>query len=356
MKVLIYTDVHLHKFKDFSYLLKTGYTNRIDLALKSVRFALDYAVAHNIKKVFNLGDLYEYPKPINTLSSNLLVDIFTDPKYKDLEQYYLIGNHDVLNINLNIYSVKKFKGIFTKIVDYKNSTDVNLFEGTPYKWVGMPFYETDAEITKYLSKIKDKENTVLFGHNAIDGVKFSEDYKPKLVTKAEYFSQFKMCIFGDIHLRNVVNNKLIYPGGLLTHSFSDNEGGKGFMVYDVSNNDYEFIANPHSPNLALAKINSIEDLELITSNLGDNDFYRLMIPSNEIHKYDDILKDYSNLMVSPIPVVHEVNVRMDVNRMDTEEDIITQCLEREEVPRKNNLLKYGKLLLAGAKKMESKNV
>ena len=97
MKILFYTDTHFHDYTEFYHITEKGYSNRIDLEIKSLKYVFDYAVKNKITNCIHGGDLYQFPKTVNTVISSLVSEVYHNDKYKSLKHHYIMGSHDVVD-------------------------------------------------------------------------------------------------------------------------------------------------------------------------------------------------------------------------------------------------------------------
>ena len=351
MKILAYGDVHVHNFPEFSKLNSEGYSSRVELAVKSLRYVLDYAVENRIEHVINLGDIVEQSKTINTVIGGLLSEVLGDSKYSKLKHYFIVGNHDQVDRQQNHHVANLYRKCFTEVIscpDFYTKEESNYLEIDGYRIVFLPYTEEYSVFVDILNSISTeyRKKTLVFGHWSIDGVRFSEDYPTESKIKQILFDQFKLVVMGHIHLRQKLSNNIVYPGSLLSHSFKDCSGDKGFLVFDTETGTHELLNNPHSPKFHVMEISSMDDFNLIKQS--DTDFYRLKIKYDEIYKYKDMIESMSNISVSPDSSVKEAEVRIKTEDGINEEDLILNYTAYQNESKPKTTSRYGRALLSSS--------
>ncbi len=345
MKFIFYSDTHFHDYQEFYRMTEKGYSNRMDLMLKSLRFVFNYAIENNIVNCIHGGDMYEVPRSINTVISSLVSSVYHDNKYDRLKHYYITGNHDVVDKNQHYSSMASMNKTFKRVFDKNNFGLEYLFQkDDKCNCFFLPYNDKlNDKVLRLLMDVKNKKDIVLIGHLEIEGVKYDKGFISKGEINKSIFREFKKVIMGHIHLRQEIGNNVVYPGSLMEHSFKDNTGLKGFMVYDSETNKCEFIENPYSPKLKEIIVNKVEDVSSLKNE--DSNFYRFHIEMDNLEEYEEALSKLNNKNIVPVIKKQNENIRIDVNNKVTPEYIINQYVEFQRVfERETSLKRYGKVL------------
>lgn len=342
-KFIFYSDPHIHEFSEFSYLLENGITNRLQIALDSIKYVLDYAVENNITTVINGGDLYEHPKMVKTTVASLLTDILCTDTYKNIIHGCITGNHDIVDNDHKYNAVKFMKG-FKFAIDASNYRTTKINVGNT-DIICLPYLSDSREAIKWLEGLDKavKEKSIVLAHWSVDGVKYTEDYPVSSSCKTELFEDFPLAFFGHIHLRQILGRKknIIYPGSLLAHSFHSG-GGKGFVVVDTEDYSYEIIDNPLSP--AFNQIVVEEDSEeWVKPELTGNNFYRVRVCQEKVDQYKERYLEDRNVHIVPIPKQIESRLKLNEELALDNVGILNQY--SIVVDLSNSLKRYGEVLL-----------
>lgn len=351
MKILAYGDVHLHEFPEFSKITKKGYSNRVDLALKSIEWVYEKAIENKVDLIINLGDMYEYPKTTNnTLASLLAMTLEKLSKKTSIPHEFIIGNHDMVDKNHRYTSIKPISRFFNDVVDKNNFKQVRKLN-SEFGYICIPYMEDYTEAFEFLKSIRveDRKNIAIFGHFAVDDVRYTEDYAVKTVAKQSYFKGFKWSVFGHVHLRQLLDHNIIYPGSLLSHTFKDCVDDKGCIVLDFNKSEYELLNNPHSPNFSTVELESEESIDLLTKS--ETQFYRFVVTSTSIEKVLEKLETTdSNYSIKPKPTTVKIDTVSYLSTdFDSEDTLLEKYVNSQDVPNKKSLIRYGKALLGEVK-------
>lgn len=91
MKILVFTDLHIHDYKQFN-----SDHNRLDNCLKVLHDVADRAHHDGINTILFVGDLFDSQRALLTRVVNRTVETFVHlfEKYPDIRWYAITGNHD----------------------------------------------------------------------------------------------------------------------------------------------------------------------------------------------------------------------------------------------------------------------
>lgn len=341
MKIVAYGDVHIHPFNEFSRMTDSGLTNRVEIALQSLRWVFDYAKANNVDRLINMGDLFESPKMINTEIASALVEVLGEYNFKYHD--FIMGNHDIMDWG-HKYNVAKVFSKYYNIIDANNYQDKGRFD---CGFVYLPYLHNCYPAIDWLKSLpkEGKEGTYVFGHWSIDGVKYTEDYPVSTNALQSLFDDFELSTFGHIHLRQILGaeKKIVYPGSLLTHSFKSAKGGKGAILIDTQLKTWEFLDNPYSPKFEILEIRKKEDLEKPIT-----EFTRIRVVKDLLPYLEKRLEEL-NLKVS-VSTINEVQLSNRTIKVDStwsDSQIVSAYIKDNEMKKSSN--RYTNSLLRSVK-------
>ncbi len=233
MLVALFSDLHAHKWREFSKLTSEGVNDRL-VDCVSVLTAIDrYCQKHGIEHILCLGDLFHKRAILDVETFNLVFKTVARSKSK---WWLMDGNHDQATKDGRIHSLEPF-------AELKN-VKVNVGSG-PEK-VGdifvdfFPYQDNEKEVMAELESMKRLANrgSIACMHHGFKGARVGssleyevkEPLDPKLVVKMGYDFIFS----GHYHHEQYLAPNLMYLGAPLEHTRHDKSNGeRGFKVYDT---------------------------------------------------------------------------------------------------------------------------
>jgi len=232
MKIAIFSDLHVHAYKEFARVLENGRNSRLEHTLKVFRRIRRYCKEHDIKYVLFGGDLFhkKHTLPVSTYQAvyeELLK--FSEDK---LTLVLLVGNHDQATVDGRIHALKSF-GAIPRVVVADTVTEVT-FDSFSV-WC-VPYMEDHQAFVAGMQE-GERSNRILLAHGAINGAKTGPvEYQPEHpVSVDDVPMAYDFRFFGHYHKRQKMANRCWYIGSPLQHSRGEaNDGEKGFLVYDTA--------------------------------------------------------------------------------------------------------------------------
>jgi DNA repair exonuclease SbcCD nuclease subunit len=261
---------------------------------KSFKFIFDHIDSDDeIAGIVQTGDLFDYRREVhfNTLhrSKQYFFDRISE---RNLWLHIISGNHDSLFKNTNrINSVRILKGDDANVVDMVPETcniagmDVDL-----YPWIN----DENFEACKAFAE--SSTSTVAIGHFEFAHFVMNPGSMSESGMDHKIFSRYETVFSGHYHTQSTRDN-IVYTGTPYELTWVDCNDPKGFWVYDVVTNTYEFIRNPHC---LFEKIEYYDDLEYDFSRATGK--YVKVVVANKVSQkaFDSFLINLK--MVSPIDV------------------------------------------------------
>ena len=199
------------------------------------------------------GDVFDSANPsieAQELFVAFLKEIMIICDKYELTTIIIVGNHDS-NRRLALWS--DFVGTRVHLV---NDSETIYIEGVPFHAVSFvkptiaqtkfnkPFETYNEAFEAYLPEL-NRGNTILIAHQTFEGcttgsseaMSFFDDAVGKDVVK-----EFPLVLAGHIHKKQRIGN-IYYPGSLMPYAFGDEYAG-GFTVWDIRNQDDQFLAVP----------------------------------------------------------------------------------------------------------------
>lgn len=321
MKLVNISDIHIGK-KD-------------DMRLKEeLEIFFDYLKdTENIDMITISGDLFDRVLTANEYGTTLALEFIQrliDLYIPEIDIRIIKGTRSHDFNQLDILKVFKEKaGSHFKIIE-KN--EVEVFNG--YKILYLPEeYPTDYDdfYKENLLGVEDKVYDFIIGHGMIDFIAFTgyEDDSENRVHgtpthKADDLIRVTKgpIIFGHIHEKQEYKDKIYYTGSYSRYSF-DTPSEKGFMVFDIDDDDpskfkMTFIENTKAPTYAVLDIDKLnlegvddhvkyikelsdkyDFVKIKTGNKANLDIARALTEKDSSIKVQSVNKEKETIKVDP---------------------------------------------------------
>ena len=321
MKLVNISDIHIGK-KD-------------DMKLKDeLEIFFDYLKdTENIDMITISGDLFDRVLTANEYGTTLALEFIQrliDLYVPEIDIRIIKGTRSHDFNQLDILKVFKEKaGSHFKIIE-KN--EVEVFNG--YKILYLPEeYPTDYDdfYKENLLGVEDKVYDFIIGHGMIDFIAFTgyEDDSENRVHgtpthKADDLIRVTKgpIIFGHIHEKQEYKDKIYYTGSYSRYSF-DTPSEKGFMVFDIDDDDpskfkMTFIENTKAPTYAVLDIDKLnlegvddhvkyikeladkyDYVKIKTGNKANLDIARALTEKDSSIKVQSVNKEKETIKVDP---------------------------------------------------------
>lgn len=200
-----------------------------------------YLKEHNIKTIFQFGDLFDSRKSINLQTLYLSKKYFFDELEKNsLSLHCLIGNHCTFFKNSNeINSPSLLLSNYENIFIYQDFTNLN-FAGLS---VDIVPWICDDNRRDFLKQIRTSNAKYCFGHFEIAGGKFDAINICHEGLSLKELKKYEQVYSGHFHTASNYGN-VKYLGTPYQLTWIDYDDIKGFYIFDTDTKELEFIENP----------------------------------------------------------------------------------------------------------------
>ncbi|EGY80844.1 Ser/Thr protein phosphatase [Peptoniphilus indolicus ATCC 29427] len=313
MKILHTADLHLGKsYKGENFLYSK---QRREEVWQSFSDLISYANSNNIEIILISGDLYE--REYFTLNNfKRLSDLFS---ISNSEIYIIGGNHDHVDENSMFLKVDMPSNVhlFTEeeYFEYKNLRIYGITWDRQYNFKSELNFE-----------LNDKFKNILMLHCSVG-------FESHFPISEEWLNRqkFDYIALGHFHGHKKVADRAYYSGALEPSRFKD-EGRHGFYVYDLENENQEFVKfakreyNTFKVDVTDKNVDKIknevlellneyradfnkliligknQDIEYILEILENNDFYYLKIvnETKDIINYEELSNSDTSGIISEV--------------------------------------------------------
>lgn len=236
MRILIYSDIHIHNFQ--------GSEDRLDNGIQALDAIYKTAADFNCEYIFFGGDLYHLHGNLPTLVVNKLAKYFSELK-KAIATFAISGNHDQSTANFFHKPAVTALEHIERLAGGFNVIDNSVKEVSDFKVYGIPYYRDSNHFYQALSSLIEssplsslKRNYLLI-HQTPDGIGNSiipTDINPS----NELFSGFDYVFCGHIHTRQRLAPNFVVVGSPIHQDKSDYGQKKGVLILDTETNVLAF--------------------------------------------------------------------------------------------------------------------
>lgn len=291
MKILIFSDLHIHPHKKSSERLKD--------CLDALEWVFLTAERTGINNLVFLGDLFHDRQKIDVLAYQKAFEILERHMSGDLRLTLLLGNHDLWHYErLDISSVNPLRTIpGVKVVDAPSVVEIS--DGTEDFYMGfLPYTHSPIEDIKKVEKawkssVKGDHRMVLGGHIAVDGALWNvrhgtlsdvavEHEGDMVKVGPEIFRNWDRVFLGHYHAAQKMSDKVEYVGSPLQLSFGEADQKKHILVYDTLVDSSSYIENDFSPKHFIINEERVGDpslkgnfVRLEVENIADSEVQKM---------------------------------------------------------------------------------
>lgn len=234
MKLLLFSDLHLHAFKDHSETRDDGINSRLKDGLEVLDRVREYAVANQIEWVLFGGDLFHKRQVLSVQTFNLASDAIRRFKRDGLKLILLRGNHDMANRDGSVHSLHSLRGV-AKVVSEPES--IELEKGV---WVTcVPYYDRAEQTLMGLDRRPaGAEYHLGLCHAGVNGASTGPfEYQPLEQLKPDDLpmERYDFLWFGHYHKRQQIGDhkRAWYIGSPMQIARGEQGSKKGFIVFDT---------------------------------------------------------------------------------------------------------------------------
>lgn len=232
MKIVAFSDLHLHSFRPYSQLTPEGLNNRLLDAVSCIDQVREHAEKINADLVLFGGDFWHVRKNIETAALNQGLDAIA--RFKGREIIMIHGNHDQAGKQHSAHPFSHLPGV--TVADepgwIKHDLGVNI--------LAIPYTESREQVRELCNTSPHRMrgmSYILLAHLGVQGAKVGSDFVytnladcsvGDLNTKA-----FDLGLLGHYHLHQKLAKNLYYVGAPLQHNWGDRGQTRGFVEYDT---------------------------------------------------------------------------------------------------------------------------
>jgi len=320
-KIGCFSDVHIGLNHDNSLWHK--------IALDFAEWASKKYLELGINDIIILGDVFHNRSEISVSTLDTAKKFFD--YFKNFNLYISVGNHDSFYKNTSkINSISIFDG-------WKN---INIIDDKPLQ---LDIFNKKTVLVPWGTSMEDiPQADIIFGHFEISSF-YMNSYKicEHGNSSKDFFKKAKTVVSGHFHKkdhRKYDNGEIVYLGSPYQQNFGDTLDERGIYIYDIENNDFEFIENDISPKYYKLSVDKLlkDEQKLETLNIKNNhisltvdsniESEQIMLLSSNVQKYLPVnfRIDYAepDLKINKEKVENELNFVNIIDDIETYVDSI----------------------------------
>lgn len=273
-------DVHEGLNFDFRIDPETGVSERAKDIHANFARAAGWAIEHGAALFCILGDLFDRTHVAPIFRELVRKDVIEPLGAAGIEVWILAGNHDQPRRAARSTSLDDFRGYEHVRVFREPQAEIREIAGRRVGFILVPYMHPEQvveRVRKKLSKevpreeayevarrlwkewihnrsedLADVDLRILFGHFEFQGVRYASTVPPEIVPNDFTFSQdmipeaVDLVVFGHIHMRQVVAQKVVYPGAPERIDWGERLDPKGFLTIQTDGT-WSFVDLPARP-------------------------------------------------------------------------------------------------------------
>jgi DNA repair exonuclease SbcCD nuclease subunit len=241
MKVLLFSDMHLHNWNYGSILIE-GVNSRLLDQAKVMDQIAEYVRQHKIEHVIFAGDLFHSHGKLDASVLKVAyegIDKIAQAVNSMMNPMdFIVGNHDTAQKDKKIHSLHW-------LAPYGNVTNTFRHDRDDYHWDYQGFsYLSYTENVNEIKEFFKKANPVCIMHQGIAGVPMGSGFLPNEMFTLDMIPDHVEHVFtGHYHQHNTWSDKATIIGSTMQLNWADAGDKRGFIVFDTDENvaDFEFI-------------------------------------------------------------------------------------------------------------------
>lgn len=298
MRILVFADNHFSEKSSILVRYGTRYTMRLENQLDSLRWVGEQAVTHKCDCIVGLGDFFDHAQ----LTDQELTALQEVP-WADLPHYFLVGNHESEECDLQYNSTMALQGPNRTIISKPSL--VNISDTLELAFLPYVLESNRQPIDDYFDTPAEKLR-ILFSHNDIQGLQLGPVVSRTGFTISDLEQVCHLCVNGHLHNGQQISNKIVNLGNLTGKDFSEDATNylHKIMIIDTDLMQVDYFENPYALNFYKFELINTSDLEKLYK-LKSNALVAVKCTASLIPTVREICTNQPNIIESRIMVLHD---------------------------------------------------
>jgi DNA repair exonuclease SbcCD nuclease subunit len=324
MRILCYTDNHFSEKASIVTKYGTKYTVRLENQIKSINWAEELAKTEHCDAVVCLGDFFDHAH----LTDQELTALQEIQWAEDLDHFFLVGNHESNENDLQYSSTKALSRPCFSIIDEPCMRFAGALELAFLPYV---VESNKKPLEEYFKPATSKR--IIFSHNDLLGIQLGPVVSKTGFDPAELEANCDLCVNGHLHNGSKVTEKIINLGNLSGKDFGEDalKYSHNVMIIDTSSSSgisYKLVENPHAFNFYKLDIDEETDITML-ANLKNNAVVSVKCKSSLVNTVRQVLETNPQIIDSRVIVVRDLT-EMSEDDADISVLLVDQCTKFAE--------------------------
>lgn len=247
-----------------------------------------YLIDNHINMVFQLGDLFDNRRVINTRALQASRRMFFDKLHTNqITMYALVGNHDIFfKESLEINTPSSVLGEYMEIIVVDEPTTIQVDDTS----IDLIPWICKANQELVLGHISSSKSDLCFGHFELAGFEMYRGMPSSEGMDSNLLAKYELVCSGHFHAPSRKDN-IVYVGTPYELTWQDYGDHKGFYVFDTETRQLELVPTQHQAFVRLeydeGPLSDISSLDLTNKYVkivthSKNDLYQFDVFLNEI--------------------------------------------------------------------------
>jgi DNA repair exonuclease SbcCD nuclease subunit len=250
MKVLIFSDLHLHNW-NYGSTIVDGMNSRLRDQARVLDQIAMYCEHNEVDHIVFGGDLFHTHGKIDAGVLKVAYEgIDRILEKSNVGMDILVGNHDTADKSMAVHSLHWLKSFAqVKVVDTMTHDDLFSY---------LPYTEDKAVIEKFFQDA----NPICFLHQGIAGVPMGSGFLINEAFSLDMVPDYVDQVFtGHYHKHGNPSDKVTVPGSTLQLTWADEGDKRGFLIYDTNTGAIEHIESV-APKFVTVDFNNVTPFEI----------------------------------------------------------------------------------------------
>lgn len=261
-KILVISDIHLHRWNYGSTVGKTGLNSRLIDQMNYLFLVRDIAIENGVKHVFCLGDLFHTHSTVHAEVMHAAASFVNILKNNGIKFHCLVGNHDMASKDGKIHTLDWLRLLQDPNPPYPAGCGAVIDSSISFDIEGrfisaLPYTEDKEALAYHFNRTKHQGCELVLLHQGINlhdnqgsawviNEVFTKDMVPDTVKRVLTGHYHKPCDDGIISI----------VGSPMEHTWSDYDGvARGCIILDLETLAIERIPNKFSPKFLKRNLN-----------------------------------------------------------------------------------------------------
>lgn len=306
MRILVFSDWHIHHTHRFSHITQDGYSIRELEHLECANTIERICKEQNIDRIVFGGDAWAPTGDSMSGQSLCCLLEFFDRLSKICPVDVVVGNHDQITHQYHKLMPLKY---MNNITVYDQPTMIGNF-------IYVPYSDIDDTITGFLETIKNKNECIVFSHVEISNIDLGNGIFSKKGIDLNLLKQFKKVFQGHYHSGGKYGKDIYIVGSTQRMSFKDpGLARKNIIIYDTET-DTVTRESFESPNWLTFTDENIDDV----LKADPNNYVKICV-SMDILLTDEIKEKLRQFKGTDVHIdVSRISVNRKVDTVESTED------------------------------------